>query len=249
MALPASAAVINLSHNNSTVSILDTNAYMTDWTVDGVDHLSEQLFFFRIGPAGGESEVATLNLSSSTTYLGTRGLELVFADPGGDFTLSLNYLLTGGPGAQEIAITNTSGSSLDFHFFQWADFDLNNTATDDSVEVPNANTVRQTEGLRAIEETVATPAPSYFEVAFATALLTALTDGSPTTLANVGGPLGPGDVEWAFQWDVVLDVDDQLLISKNLRLEISPIPVPAAVWLFGSALGLLGWIRRRQNAA
>jgi hypothetical protein len=27
------------------------------------------------------------------------------------------------------------------------------------------------------------------------------------------------------------------------------IPVPAAVWLFGSALGLLGWVRRRANAA
>lgn len=25
----------------------------------------------------------------------------------------------------------------------------------------------------------------------------------------------------------------------------NPIPVPAAVWLFGSALGLLGWVRRR----
>ena len=25
------------------------------------------------------------------------------------------------------------------------------------------------------------------------------------------------------------------------------VPVPAAVWLFGSALGLLGWIRRRAN--
>lgn len=27
----------------------------------------------------------------------------------------------------------------------------------------------------------------------------------------------------------------------------TPIPVPAAVWLFGSALGLLGWMRRRTN--
>jgi hypothetical protein len=26
------------------------------------------------------------------------------------------------------------------------------------------------------------------------------------------------------------------------------VPVPAAVWLFGSALGLLGWIRRRASA-
>jgi hypothetical protein len=26
----------------------------------------------------------------------------------------------------------------------------------------------------------------------------------------------------------------------------SAVPVPAAVWLFGSALGLLGWLRQRQ---
>ena len=29
----------------------------------------------------------------------------------------------------------------------------------------------------------------------------------------------------------------------------SAVPVPAAVWLFGSALGMLGWMRRRSSGA
>lgn len=34
--------------------------------------------------------------------------------------------------------------------------------------------------------------------------------------------------------------------STGIGLIINPIPVPGAVWLFGSALGLLGWMRRRH---
>lgn len=31
-----------------------------------------------------------------------------------------------------------------------------------------------------------------------------------------------------------------------LNVSLGPVPVPAAVWLFGSALGLLGWIRHKK---
>jgi hypothetical protein len=37
-------------------------------------------------------------------------------------------------------------------------------------------------------------------------------------------------------------------IQKKITLNVSEVPVPAAVWLFGSGLGLLGWIRRRKTA-
>lgn len=39
--------------------------------------------------------------------------------------------------------------------------------------------------------------------------------------------------------------DCNYLVSGWFSVPAAPIPVPAAVWLFGSALGLLAWVRRR----
>ena len=36
-------------------------------------------------------------------------------------------------------------------------------------------------------------------------------------------------------------------LSFTGRFEVTPVPVPAAVWLFGSAIGLLGHLRRRTS--
>lgn len=47
---------------------------------------------------------------------------------------------------------------------------------------------------------------------------------------------------------IELDSAFDALFERNFRttgFATTTIPVPAAVWLFGSALGLLGWVRRR----
>ncbi len=50
MASPAQAAPITLVDHNSSVTIdPDSQAGMHDWVVDGVDHLFQQWFWYRIG--------------------------------------------------------------------------------------------------------------------------------------------------------------------------------------------------------
>jgi len=36
-------------------------------------------------------------------------------------------------------------------------------------------------------------------------------------------------------------------IDTGIRITLTAVPVPAAFWLFGSALGILGWARRRTS--
>ena len=52
-----------------------------------------------------------------------------------------------------------------------------------------------------------------------------------------------GGSVWASGGVASVDVNDTSLVYATFAL--APVPVPAAVWLFGSALGLLGWLRRR----
>jgi hypothetical protein len=54
------------------------------------------------------------------------------------------------------------------------------------------------------------------------------------------GPPPPADF---FVFSTVTEPDPLALTAWSL----TPVPVPAAVWLFGSALGLFGWMRRKTR--
>jgi len=56
----------------------------------------------------------------------------------------------------------------------------------------------------------------------------------PAALVNIG-----------IRLDFLLTPGDSASFTSNFVVQPAVVPVPAAAWLFGGALGLMGWLRRR----
>jgi hypothetical protein len=69
---------------------------------------------------------------------------------------------------------------------------------------------------------------------------------------NVGGianvsVLGPNS--WELSWSHLQADGPFVGLTTNMTMVISQVPIPAAVWLFGSGLlGLIGIARRKKSA-
>lgn len=73
---------------------------------------------------------------------------------------------------------------------------------------------------------------------------TLLTLGFVENLTNAGGTVSL----WRVSEDLSPDFFQTDPAANAVVHGVSVIPVPAAVWLFGSALAGLGWMRRKQSA-
>jgi hypothetical protein len=264
-----SGAQILLRDVNSQVFIdPTTQAGMYNWIVDGLPvAMQKQWFWYRVGPAGPERSLDTL------PFLGPVLTDRnPFTDPsldtfaikylGGQFNLELTASLQGGaPGSgwaditEQIKISNLSAvDPLEFHFFQYVDFDLGQPfipgkvvpiADDDMVQIKlDQVTGRPTEVVQwdsgaRVTETIITPDANLAEAAFFNLTLLKLNDGVADNLNNSLGPLGPGDVTWAFQWDFNIAPLGSVQISKD---KIVVVPEPGA-WSF-MGLGFLALLFR-----
>jgi hypothetical protein len=250
LAAPQAQADVVLTSGNSQVIIDPTSwAGMYSWKVNGAEQMYNQWFWYRVGSTGPESTIDTLSAPGIVTS-GTDKVDLTYT--GNLMSVLVRYTLTAGSTsahvAETIQVTNTSASNLSLHFFQYTDFDLNGTPEGDTAQIyaPLHNTVIQSDGTLTVAETVVTPAPSHYQVGFLPDIILSLTDGDPTTLGDIGGPLGPGDLDWAYQWDVDLASGASLIISKDKIVNIVPLP-PAAI-LFGTGLLALVGLRRSRKS-
>jgi hypothetical protein len=250
----ANAQVFTLTDFNSVFNIDSFNGAQ-DWLVEGVDQLYEQGFWFGIGSTSPEQQLGSYFTNGWVDASG-RVATLQFTHT--MFTAEIMYILTGGtPGsstsdvAETIRIVNTSREALPLRFFQYCDFDLNNTISNDRVTFVNANTVRQFDsgGGPNLSETVVTPAPSHYEGNLFANTRNSLMDGATTILSDmpaIGASLS-GDVTWAYEWDRTINHGGSFLISKDKHMDT--VPEPGTLILLGLGLCGVEVLRRRRNKA
>lgn len=251
----AQAQLATLTDGNASAQFdPGTSAGNFNWFVNNNDYLAQQWFWIRATGDTSERPISSLNktFQNSTNTnadpgLDTLNLHYVDSLTAARYSVDTTFTLRGGPGtqissdiAETLIIHNSSADPLTFSFIQYVDFDLSSA---DTAQILFGRIAQQFgNGLTVTEEALTVPGPTQYAVGFFPTILNSLNDGAITNLGTISGPLGPGDMTWAFQWDFTLASGQDFLISKDKKLT----PAPGAAFLLG--LGGLVASRRRRTA-
>lgn len=245
----AVAAQVVLTDGNSTVEIDPTSNSptflrgMTSWVVDGTEQLFNQSYWYRIGETA-EQTIDTIG-NGNVTLIGTNSAMLAYSNQ--SLRIEVFYTLVGGglgSGTSDISevvrVTNLTNSSLDFHLFEYDDFDLSGTFADDFGIISGTSTMIQSDAT-TIVYVGAVPTQDRWMFAEVPTIFSMLDDGVASNLDNTGSGIGPADVAFAMQWDRSIGAGGTFLMSKNKI--IVTVPEPATFAALG--LGILALARRR----
>jgi hypothetical protein len=259
--VPARAQLVTLTDGNSTAQIntstlLPNRLGMDFWSVDGINQLYQQWFWFGIGT----NAQSTIDTISAPTITPLNAASATISYGNAQLSAQVTYLLTGGVlgsgGAQlneSIHLVNMSGGSLTLRFYQYSDFDLMNNPGGDVLQLGKNVSGKFFEALQSkggitMSETDITgggtpPGANHGEASLFPSLVNRLNGPTAVTLADNTTPVGPGDTAWAFEWDVTLAAGASFDIAKSKQ--ISGVPEPGVMSLLGLGFLALAWRKRR----
>ena len=253
-ALSSQAAVINLADGGSTVTIDSSGSGLNSWVVGGQDHVFELNYFVRFN----DTSAALALTSFASTFVQNSGNSATVSYDTANWRIDVSYTLLGSAFvadlAQQVRVTNKTQSDLTLRLFDYNEFDMAGTFSNDfGVRLGNA-TIRQSEGGASAATNVvggATPVPDFSEIGTFSGLRTRITtNGYNLDTANgagIGQTLGPADLGFAFQWNASIAAGQTALFSTD-KIVNNPIPEPATMVGLGLGIASLVAARRKRNA-
>lgn len=263
VAAPTSAAVYTIGDTGQNSSIVyDTSSgIMEDWFVEGIDNLFNRSLYYRVGPpAIGNPELAindtNLILSGANTFdnnfiPGDEGLSLLYADPSGNFAITLVTTLTGATigsnnatFTQNIRIDNLGRDILAMSLILYADYDMLSSDFNDAVAFTDPRTVTQVYDT-AVHEAAVTVLPTHIETSYFSTLFTSLNDGDSTTLDG-NTSLFSGDLVYGYQWDILIKPGRSFTLGSSNSLTVPEVSTVTMLGIAGLGLAGLRLVRRRK---
>ena len=260
----------SLTDGDWLVDVDEDSANITAWENADKGFLFEHGFWYRTDntseelPFNNSSEFSLTNSSSSTN---STSLDY----EGDQFNVNVKYELNEGSQPEEssiqqkITFTNTTGNTLNLHWFEYSDLDINpfdaDMASGDLVTITQFADPSLLFGETPIfiRDTIDDTLPEFFAIAEVDNfddILDQLTDSSPTTLSftefNEDFALDSvGDLAYARQWNLAVPAFESKMITSgkisSLNDTISaPIPEPGTMMLVLIGIVSIGYFKAKK---
>ena len=257
------AQVYTLSAQNSSVQI-NLAGGVSQWTIDGVNQLNQQWFYYSVG-SGPVYSIDTIAPWSTPTI--SHGSAPSLTETYANSTISVKTIFTlqsqpSGSGkatlGDAITVNNTSATAQTYHFFQYSDFDLGGVSGDQYVQFNSngagtAYQVVQT-GLAGATLTGTVTALSggtsvspEEQAGIYDGTMFGLVNGNPAPLLNNTLTAGPGNVVYAYEWDVTLAASGNPGSSLTISEIQAVVPEPSTAALIGSGMLVLALLYQRRQ--
>jgi hypothetical protein len=251
-----------------TLAIRDTSLQfnlaggLSNWTVDGVNQLNHQWFYYSVGsgPVYSIDTIAPWSTPTLSTNLGKTQITLNETYSSPTITVGTKYVLAGGVVGsgqatlqQTLTISNPSAVTNVFHFYQYSDFDLAGVSGNQNLvfsdngsglyyQVVQTGLAGQTmngllTGVGGGSNTVTEVQAGLWD-----GTQFGLGNGNPAPFLNNTLTAGSGNVVYAYEWDATLAPGGSIIISEIQTV----VPEPSSMALMGAGMLALAWLYRRS---